>query len=86
MNLHSSRSVIDFKQFADFASKLGAQSATLQQIEQANTSEEVLQICSAQEIPIAQYIGEQAHQFLRRKLPDTVDLDIIIVDRTGAIL
>jgi len=86
MNLHSSRSVIDFKQFSDFASELGAQSSTLQKIEQANTSEEVLQICTAQEIPIAQYIGKQAKIFLRSKLPDTVDLDIVIVDRTGTIL
>jgi len=86
MNLHSSSSVIDFKQFAEFASKLGAQSSTRQKIEQANTSEEVLQICTAQEIPIVQYIGEQAKRFLRSKLPDTIDLNIVIVDRSGMIL
>ena len=86
LNLHSSSSVIDFKQLADLAAKLGAQPSTRQQIEKANTSGEVLQICKTHEIQIAKYIGEQAKQFLHSKLPDTIDLDILIVDRSGVIL
>ena len=30
--------------------------------------------------------NEQAKQLLRSKLPDTIDLDILIVDRSGKIL
>jgi len=86
LNLHSSSSAIDFSQLADLASELGAQPNIHSQIEKANTSAEVLQICKAQEIPIVSVIAEKAKHVLQGKLPQTIDLDVVIVDRSGAIL
>jgi len=86
VNLHSSKSAVDFKQLADIASTLGAQPDICAQVKKANTSAEVLQICQAHEIPMASFIREQAKQFLHSKLPQKIDIDVIIVDRSGTIL
>ncbi len=86
LNLHSSSSAIDFNQLAEIAFHLGAQPINCQQIKLANTSWEVLQICMLHDIPIVQHIREQAIQFLHSKLPETIELDIVIVDRLGNVL
>jgi cobalt-precorrin-5B (C1)-methyltransferase len=83
MDLNSRASSIDFEQMAALARGLGADGATQAQILAANTSMEVLDICRAAGLDLADDICARAQQAARQVVPAQVDVEIWAIDRQG---
>lgn len=86
MDLHSSRSSIDFQQLANIAADLGADSALQADIGDANTSLQALKLCQAQNIDLAQAVCQQAQQLAQSLVPSNVAVEVIAVNRQGEFL
>ena len=83
LDLHSSRSSIDFEQLAQLAQEQGAEPALLADVRQANTSLQALQMCQKNSIDLASSVCQKAYQEARKRVPDTVAVEIIAVNRQG---
>lgn len=86
MDLHSSRSSIDFQQLANMAADLGADKELQTEIDAANTSLQALKLCQGQGIDLAQAVCQQAQQLAQSLVPDTVAVEVIAVNRQGEFL
>jgi len=86
MDLNSRASSIDFSQMAELARELGADDALGSKILGANTSMEVLQMCRAAGIDIADLICTRARAAAARVVPRQVDVEIWAIDRKGAVV
>jgi len=86
MDLNSRASSIDFTQMAELARQLGADDALVEKILAANTSMEVLEICRAARIDIADLICARARAAAARVVPPQVDVEIWAIDRNGAFI
>ena len=86
MDLNSRASSIDFTQMAQLARELGADGALCEQILQANTSMEVLELCRAGAIDLASLVCTQARAAAVRVVPREVDVEIWAIDRKGAFI
>ena len=86
LDLHSSRSQINFQQLAQMAAKLGASSKLLTAIEQANTTAQVIECCQQQGIDICAEIAKKALQTCQDELGRRISLELWLVDRKGEIL
>lgn len=86
MDLHSSRSSIDFQQLASFAAELGADNELQAAIGEANTSLEALKLCQAKGIDLARAVCQQAQQIAQAMVPAEVCIEVIAVNRQGALL
>jgi cobalt-precorrin-5B (C1)-methyltransferase len=85
MDLHSSRSQVNTATLTHSLASLGAPPALLAQTQNANTALEILTL--AQDYPLAPLIARQAHQAALKVLsPAPVRLDIVVVDRKGAVI
>ncbi|HCH24767.1 MAG TPA: cobalt-precorrin-5B (C(1))-methyltransferase [Oceanospirillaceae bacterium] len=83
MDLHSSRSSIDFDQLASLAAKLGASHQLQTQIRQANTALQALQLCQADHIDLVSAVCQAALQQAQAVAPANVAIEVIAVDRQG---
>ncbi len=83
LDLHSSRSSIDFQQLANLAANLGADRDLQHAVGSANTSLEALQFCQAQNIDLAQAVCQQAQRQALLLVPKHVTVDVIAVNRQG---
>ena len=86
MDLNSRASMIDFTQMAELASELGGDDELAQRILDANTSMEVLEMCRAAGIDIADTICTRARDTAANVVPGEVDVEIWAIDRQGAFI
>lgn len=86
LDLHSSRSSIDFGQLQELAQQQGAQPALLDYIGQANTSLQALQACQTDAIDLATSVCYAAYQQARKHLPARVEVEIIAINQQGELL
>ena len=83
MDLHSSRSSIDFAQLSSLAANLGASHQLQAEIRQANTALQALQLCQADHIDLVSAVCQAALEQAQAVAPATVAMEIIAVDRQG---
>ncbi len=86
MDLNSRSSSIDFQHMALLAEKLGANAPLLEKIANANTSMEVLKLCQAAEIDLAQAVCTHAllvaEEVVHKNQPQ-VEIEVWATDRKG---
>jgi cobalt-precorrin-5B (C1)-methyltransferase len=87
LDLHSSRSQVDFDWLADRLAALGAPGDTVAAARTANTAAQVLELSRQAGIALADSVAEAARQTARDTLdrPD-VAVDIVVVERKGRIV
>lgn len=83
LDLNSRASSIDFHHLADLAKGLGATQALQQSILTANTSMEAYKLCQQENIELGNRVCSEAWLQTRRRLPDSVAVEIWAVDRQG---
>ncbi|WP_086932121.1 cobalt-precorrin-5B (C(1))-methyltransferase [Agarilytica rhodophyticola] len=81
LDLNSRASAIDFKHMASVAKRLGANQSLQHNIIQANTSMEVLELCSS--IDLANAICDQALRKTQSIVPESVAVEIWAINRRG---
>ena len=84
LDLHSSRSQVDFTKLAAQVEKLGGSPEQVALAHTANTAKQVLDSCP--DLPLAEIIGRQARETALATLAGQTAVDIIVIDRKGAIL
>jgi cobalt-precorrin-5B (C1)-methyltransferase len=87
LDLHSKRGEIDREWLAERVSELTTNSELIQKTRHANTALEVLTECRAYEIDIASRVAEEAWKTAAHALSgSSTKLDVVIVDRNGAVV
>jgi len=86
MNLHSNTSRIDFSFLASLASDAGANAILVNQLRQANTGLEALEIAQQHKLPLADLVCNTALTVVRSRLKTNTQVDIVAVDRQGNIV
>jgi cobalt-precorrin-5B (C1)-methyltransferase len=84
MDLHSSRSQVDFGKLAAWLTELGATEEITEQARGANTAAEVLDLAGP--LPIADMVARRAREAALAMLAGGVELDVLVVDRAGRIV
>ncbi|MDX1739498.1 MAG: cobalt-precorrin-5B (C(1))-methyltransferase, partial [Alphaproteobacteria bacterium] len=83
-DLHSSRSQVDFDQFARLVRAAGGTEEQIKLTRNANTAKQVLDACP--QLPLAELVGKQAREVALATLAGETLVDILVVDRNGIIL
>ncbi|WP_372096044.1 cobalt-precorrin-5B (C(1))-methyltransferase [Tistrella mobilis] len=84
LDLHSSRSTVDFGRLAGLAAGIGAGAELAAAIAAANTAKQVLDLCSAAGLDIARPVAEAAGATLAAAVaPAAVAIDVVVADRAG---
>ena len=83
LDLHSRASAIDFTYLAELAKNGGASAALISRITQANTSIEALKLCQNEGVDLASLVCQDALMQVRKIVPDTVEVDLWVVNRQG---
>jgi cobalt-precorrin-5B (C1)-methyltransferase len=86
MDLHSSRSEVDFDALADDLAGLGAASDLVANARVANTANHVAALAEAAKLPLADLIAQRAREVALATLAGGVRLDVAVFDRTGKLL
>lgn len=87
LDLHSGRSQVGFDWLAEQAQTLGAKDELCQQIRDANTAKQVLDICTDAQFPIAEKIAQLAAQVAVRVLRNNnISVSVLVTDRKGVII
>ncbi len=86
MDLHSGRSQVDVARLADELAQLGADSETVAAAHRAAGAGTVLEIARAAGLDIAGRVAAQARATSLAALPGGVDVDVVVVDRSGHIV
>ncbi|NKB55879.1 MAG: cobalt-precorrin-5B (C(1))-methyltransferase [Alphaproteobacteria bacterium] len=81
LDLHSSRSQVDFTKLARMASGLGGTQSLADAVRTANTASEVLEIAAG--LPLGDAIATAARASAMARLSGDVALDVLVVDRKG---
>ena len=84
MDLHSSRSQVDFGKLASWLMELGGTEQMAQAAREANTAAQVLEL--AGDLPIADLVARRAREVALAMLAGGVDLDLLVIDRAGRIV
>lgn len=83
LDLHSRKSTINFTFLADAAAGLGALPELQQQIRNANTSIQALQLCQQAGLPLGDHVCERARQVCQDILPASIEVEIWAFDKQG---
>ncbi|MHA1107677.1 MAG: cobalt-precorrin-5B (C(1))-methyltransferase [Alphaproteobacteria bacterium] len=83
MDLHSSRSQVDFDKLAAWLTELGATEEIAAMVRQANTAAEVLELAGP--LPLADMVARRAREAALAMLAGGVELDVLVVDRAGRV-
>ncbi len=83
MDLNSRVSSIDFPHIAEVAKRAGADEALQQQILDANTTIQALNLCTEANIPLANAMCRLAYEKARHYVPKHINLDVWAIDRKG---
>ncbi|MCC9621342.1 cobalt-precorrin-5B (C(1))-methyltransferase [Thalassospira sp. MA62] len=86
LDLHSSRSQVDFDKLAQAAGQCGANADLQTQIKQANTAKQVLELCTIKNVHIEDIIARQACESARATIDGACAIEIVITDRSGTII
>jgi cobalt-precorrin-5B (C1)-methyltransferase len=87
LDLHSSRSEVDRDFLAKLVTGAGGAAAMADAVMRVNTAAEALSLATAAGVPLAGAVAERARETARSVLADaSVSVDVLIVDRDGAIL
>jgi cobalt-precorrin-5B (C1)-methyltransferase len=84
MDLHSSRSQVDFGKVAAWLTELGATEEIAEAARGANTAAEVLELAGP--LPLADLVARRAREAALAMLAGGVELDVLVVDRAGRIV
>jgi len=84
IDLHSSRSQVDFGILAAWLEELGLDGESVEAARRANTAAEVLDLAGA--APIADLVARRAREAALAMLAGGVELDLLVVDRAGRIV
>ncbi len=83
MDLHSSRSSVDFVRLADTLKLMGATREQIKATLNANTAMEVLDIAAAANLPLANRIATGAREAALATLSGGTEIEVLIYDRQG---
>jgi len=86
LDLHSSRSQVDFDRLADTIAACGGDETLQDQCRDANTAKQVLELCQAANVKIADTIARRACESARATLDGAYAVEIVITDRSGTII
>jgi len=86
LDLHSSRSQVDFDRLAETVRLSGGSSDLRDQTRSANTAKQVLELCQAANVDIADTIARQASESARATLDGASAVEILVTDREGRII
>ena len=87
LDLHSSRSKMDFNFLSDLMQKLGADNELLIKVQQANTSIEVLNLATQHNLDLVSVIRDLVKDVvIKRSGINNLNLDVFIVNRKGELL
>ncbi len=84
LDLHSSRSQVDFGRLAEALADLGAAPDVVARAQDANTAMEVLGL--ATDLPIAEVIARQAREVALATLAGDIAVDVVVFDRQGKLI
>ena len=84
MDLHSSRSQVDFGKLAAWLMELGGTEQMAQAAREANTAAQVLDLAS--ELPLGDLVSRRAREVALAMLAGGIELDVLVVDRAGRIV
>lgn len=84
LDLHSSRSQIDFALLSEWVAELGADADMVKAVQHANTALEVFMKCQEMRLPLAAFIAQKASVVVRKALdPVIFKVEILMFDRKG---
>ncbi|MBL4613437.1 MAG: cobalt-precorrin-5B (C(1))-methyltransferase [Magnetovibrio sp.] len=83
MDLHSSRSRVDFEKLAALLEQLGADQLTVEAARHANTAMQVLQLADSNAPRLAQLVARQAREVALATLAGGTDIEVWVYDRQG---
>jgi cobalt-precorrin-5B (C1)-methyltransferase len=86
MDLHSRHSSIDLQQLAEWAATVGADEALLQNIREANTSQQAMAMASAAGVALGDAVCQHALNFARSVVPAQVQVEVFAIDRQGGVV
>jgi cobalt-precorrin-5B (C1)-methyltransferase len=87
LDLHSGRSQVNFRFLAELARSAGAPAPVGEEILAANTALDALQICQRNGLPIGDLVAARALHTAEQVIGDApVALDVVVIDRAGAIV
>lgn len=85
MDLHSARSNVDIRALADMLEQLGLSGDEAARARAAGTAKEVLDIAAGAGLPLADEVARRARDVAQRIAGAAVRVDVLVVDRAGAI-
>jgi cobalt-precorrin-5B (C1)-methyltransferase len=83
LNLHSHHSQIDFFWLAQQAASLNADQTLIDEIQSANTAQQVLTLTQQAGLPLADRICQLARAKALSILPDNIETEVWTLDRQG---
>lgn len=83
MDLHSSRSSVDFSRLAGMAVEIGADPSIATVINASNTAMAALDTCRAAELPIASRVALGAREVALAALSGETSVEVVVYDRAG---
>ena len=86
LDLHSARSQVDPDRLAARAAELGAAVPIVRCIRDANTALEALSVAEQAGVPLASAVAGAARDTALEVLRGAIDVDVVVVDRTGRIV
>ncbi|MFQ5958726.1 MAG: cobalt-precorrin-5B (C(1))-methyltransferase, partial [Alphaproteobacteria bacterium] len=86
MDLHSSRSQVDFAALAEDFAGLGGAPELVGQARAANTANQVLALAQATGLPLADLVARRAREVALATLSGGVSVDVAVFDREGKLL
>jgi cobalt-precorrin-5B (C1)-methyltransferase len=86
LDLHSARSQVDMASLAEGLGVMGASAQIVARAEAAHMAGEVLEIAREADLPLADLVARRARQTALATLAGGIDLDVLVVDRQGAII
>ena len=85
MDLHSGRSQVDMARLAAWVRDLGGTPGLASEVEAANTANQVLQIASAANLPLAALVAREARAQALAMLDRRTLVEVIVFDRQGGL-
>jgi len=86
LDLHSGRSQVDIAALAEGLGQLGASARIVARAHDAHMAGEVLEIAREADLPLADLVARRARQTALATLAGGIELDVLVVDRSGAII
>ncbi|MHB1111201.1 MAG: cobalt-precorrin-5B (C(1))-methyltransferase CbiD, partial [Devosia sp.] len=86
LDLHSDRSTVDLSFLAEMLQELGLDDQDVEHARAANTANEVLAIATGAGIALGDRVAQRARKEARRIVGQASRVDVLIVDRSGAIV